>query len=52
VFSKKAYVRALKRKTGSEVVEAFESIFEESQTPLKLQTDTGKEFFLTSVLRF
>lgn len=45
VFSKKAYVRALKRKTGSDVVEAFESIFEESQTPLKLQTDAGKEFF-------
>lgn len=45
VFSKKAYVRALKRKTAVEVVKAFESIFEESQTPVKIQTDAGKEFF-------
>lgn len=45
VFSKRAYVRALKRKTAAEVVDAFESVFEESQTPKKLQTDAGKEFF-------
>ena len=45
VFSKKAYARALKRKTAAEVVEAFESVFRESETPKKLQTDAGKEFF-------
>ena len=45
VFSKKAYVRALKRKTASEVVKAFQSVFQESLIPLKLQTDAGKEFF-------
>ena len=28
-----------------EVVEAFESVFKESETPKKLQTDAGKEFF-------
>lgn len=45
VFSKRAYVRPLKRKTAVETVKAFESVFEESQTPAKLQTDDGKEFF-------
>uniref|UniRef100_A0A674NX61 Integrase catalytic domain-containing protein n=1 Tax=Takifugu rubripes TaxID=31033 RepID=A0A674NX61_TAKRU len=45
IFSKKAYVRALKRKSAAEVVKAFESIFESSQTPEKIQTDAGKEFF-------
>ena len=45
IFSKKAYVRALKRKTATEVVKAFESVFRESETPKKLQTDAGKEFF-------
>lgn len=45
VFSKKAYARALKKKTAGEVVEAFESVFQESQIPEKLQTDTGKEIF-------
>ena len=45
VFSKKAYVRPLKRKSAAEVTRAFESIFQDSQTPEKLQTDAGKEFF-------
>lgn len=40
VFSKKAYARALKKKTAGEVVEA---VFRESQIPEKLQTDAGKE---------
>lgn len=38
VFSKKAYARALKRKSGPEVVRVFESVLLESQTPEKLQT--------------
>lgn len=45
VFSKKAYARALKKKTGSEVTEAFESVLRESQIPENVQTDAGKEFF-------
>lgn len=45
VFSKKAYVCDLKKKTGSEVTEAFESVLRESQIPENLQTDVGKEFF-------
>lgn len=44
VFSKKAFARSLKRKTAAEVVQAFKSIFKESHTPAKLQTDAGKEF--------
>lgn len=43
VYSKKAFVRCLKRKTA-EVVQAFKSIFKESRTPVKLQTGVGKEF--------
>ncbi|KAF7644711.1 hypothetical protein LDENG_00217140 [Lucifuga dentata] len=45
IFSKKAYVCVLKRKTAAEVMRAFESIFKDSQTPEKLQTDACKEFF-------
>lgn len=45
VFSKKAYARALKNKSASEVATAFASIFEESGIPVKIQTDAGKEFF-------
>ena len=45
VFSKKAYVGVLKGKTTDKVVKSFKSVLEESQTPLNLQTDAGKEFF-------
>ncbi|KAF7642729.1 hypothetical protein LDENG_00252410 [Lucifuga dentata] len=45
LFSKKAYISVLKRKTAREVVRAFESVFKESQTPEKLQTGASKEFF-------
>lgn len=45
LFSKKAYVRALKNKTAGEVVGAFKSVLKDSQIPQKLQTDSGKEFF-------
>lgn len=44
VLSKKAYVQSLTRKTAAEVVQAFWSIFKESQTPAKLQPNAGKEF--------
>lgn len=46
VFSKMAFVRGLKTKTGAEVTAAFESVLKESgRAPEKLQTDAGKEFF-------
>lgn len=45
VFSKKAYARPLKNKTASEVAKAFASILDESDIPVKIQTDAGKEFF-------
>ena len=45
VFSKFAFVRPLKRKTGEELVTAFISIFKESgRKPQRLQTDKGTEF--------
>lgn len=45
LFSKYAWTRALKNKSGVEVTKAFESILKEGRVPLKLQTDKGKEFF-------
>ena len=45
VFTKKAFVRALKNKTALEVTRAFTSVLEEAGTPLKIQTDRGREFF-------
>lgn len=45
VFSKRLYVRTLKRKEGAEVADAFEEIFAEAgRTPRCLQTDKGTEF--------
>lgn len=45
LFSKYAWVRALKHKSGLEVAKAFESILQEGRVPQKIQTDKGKEFF-------
>ena len=45
VFSRYAWVRALKTKTGKEVAKAFKEILEEAdRIPLHVQTDKGKEF--------
>jgi hypothetical protein len=45
VFSKRLYVRSLKKKDGNDVSEAFKQIFKESKTtPRCLQTDKGTEF--------
>lgn len=45
VFSRYAWVRVLKKKTGKEVNEAFESIFKsDGRRPRNLQSDKGKEF--------
>lgn len=46
VFSKKAYARPLKTKTGAEVSSALESIIKSLGHPIKhIQTDRGKEFY-------
>lgn len=46
IFSRFAYARPLKTKTGSDVSEALKSIFQDgSNLPKYLQTDQGKEFY-------
>ena len=47
VFSKYAWVEPLKAKTGAAVTQAFEKVLRRAlgRTPLKLQTDDGKEFY-------
>lgn len=47
VFSKRAWAKALKNKTGSEVSKAMATIFGENSKyiPRNLHTDDGKEFF-------
>ena len=44
VFSRYAYARPLKNKTGAQVAGAFEDIFKESK-PKKLWTDRGTDFY-------
>lgn len=44
VFSKYAWVRAIRNKTGESVKNAFDSILKEGRQPLAVQTDKGKEF--------
>lgn len=47
VFSKRAWARALKNKTGIETTKAMKSIFDDNpkHIPRNLHTDDGKEFF-------
>lgn len=47
VFSKRAWAKALKNKTGPEVTKAMESIFKENpdHIPKNLHTDEGREFY-------
>lgn len=47
VFSKRAWARALKNKTGEEVTKAMASIFEENpkNIPRNCHTDEGREFY-------
>lgn len=50
IFSKKAYARPLRRKTGEEVKSALESILKSLRHPIKhIHTDRGKEFYNSSV---
>ena len=51
VFSKKAFVRAIKNKTSTQVIPALESIFAISK-PRRLQTDKGGEFLSRAVQRY
>ena len=44
VFSRYAWARPLKNKSGKEVAKAFKSIFREGRIPKRIQTDQGKEF--------
>lgn len=53
VFSKMLYARVLKRKTPSEVIIAFKSIFKESHSkPKCIQSDKGTEFTGQKVKKF
>lgn len=47
VFSKRAWAKALKNKTGAEVTKAMAAIFETkpNNIPCNLHTDEGKEFY-------
>lgn len=52
-FSKFAWIEPLKRKTGPEVTKAFTTILKRAfkqghETPIRLQTDKGKEFYNSS----
>ena len=52
VFSRYAWARPLKNKTGKEVANAFEDIFrEDGRKPRKLWTDKGTEFYNVDVAR-
>ena len=44
-FSRKAWARALKDKSGKSVAAAFSDIFKLQEPPKKIQTDKGKEFY-------
>ena len=49
VLSKYAWVRPIKRKTGAELLKAFENIAAEGRRP---QTDKGKEFYNATLQRW
>lgn len=52
IFSKKAYARALKNKTGAEVTKAMESILDSMGHSIQnLHVDEGKEFYNTTMKR-
>ena len=48
-FSRKAWARALKDKSGKSVAAAFSDIFKLQEPPKKIQTDKGKEFYNADV---
>ena len=44
IFSRYAWARPLRTKSGKEVADAFRDIFREGRIPKRIQTDQGKEF--------
>lgn len=51
IFSRYAWARPLKTKSGKEVAAAFKDIFDEGRIPKRVQTDQGKEFENRDVAR-
>lgn len=51
IFSRYAWARPLKNKSGKEVAAAFKDIFREGRIPKRIQTDQGKEFENRDVAR-
>ena len=49
-FSRYAWARALRIKSGKQVTVAFEDIFKEGRIPRRMQTDQGNEFENRDVL--
>lgn len=53
VFSKYAYVRAIKKKNSTTIIKCFDDIFSEAKaTPRHIQSDKGTEFVSNDVRRF
>lgn len=50
IFSRFAWVKPLRTKSGKEVAAAFKEIFDEGRIPKRIQTDQGKEFENRDVL--
>lgn len=48
-FSRKAWARPLKDKSGKSVADAFSDIFKDQSPPTKLQSDKGREFYNSDV---
>ena len=51
IFSRYAWARPLKTKSGKEVTAAFKDIFREGRIPKRIQTDQGKEFENRNIAR-
>ena len=51
IFSRYAWVRPLRTKSGKEVAAAFKDIFDEGRIPKRVQTDQGREFENRDVAR-
>ena len=52
IFSKYAFVKPLKNKTGDEVTKAFTEIFKTGRHPEKIWVDNGKEFYNKTLKSF
>ena len=52
VFSKMGYAKALRNKSSTWIIPAFEEIFKEAGIPQKMQTDKGSEFLSRVVQKY